>query len=331
MRAPLYVSPTILSVMSVSSGPLREVSRRGRIETAKGAGVKPVGNRAFRLLGPGFPLRAQGVMEALTNPAGKREELAVTVEFNGLLRGVENHLAVMATFQMSCQHLSQFIVQVSIQIARNLLECIFTVHECLTSFKELAQFFTEAQPGPEKAGLYRTLGQVENFRRLLSGKTFHVAEEKDLPKRHGKRARCGLQNGFEFRALELLLRIGPPIGEILRNHLAVVIRGVLHLHFFAAAAFAELHQPLVDGNAHDPRVKAGVFTEFRQMLECLQESFLKHVLGILRIAREIQAKTIDFFLVAVDKLFKGSIIAGLRLRNKEGFFLRKTGLWEICH
>ncbi len=124
-------------------------------------------------------------MQTLTDSAWKRKQLAVTIEFNRLLCRVEDHLAVMATFQMNFQHLPQFIVQVSIQIARNLLDCIFTVHEYLTSFKDLAQFFTKAQARPEKAGLDRTFRQVENFRRFLGGETLHVAKEKDLPKSHG--------------------------------------------------------------------------------------------------------------------------------------------------
>lgn len=77
-------------------------------------------------------------MKAIADPVGKCKKLAVTIEFDRLLRGIEDYLAVMAALQMNLKHLSQLIVQIPIQIARNLLDCIFTIHEYLTSFKNLA-------------------------------------------------------------------------------------------------------------------------------------------------------------------------------------------------
>jgi hypothetical protein len=77
-------------------------------------------------------------MEALTHLAGKRKELAVTIELDRFLRRIKDNLAMMATLEMDLQHALQFVVHVPVQIARNLLECVFTIHECSTPFKNLA-------------------------------------------------------------------------------------------------------------------------------------------------------------------------------------------------
>lgn len=77
-------------------------------------------------------------MEPLTHIAGKRKELAVTIELDRFLRRIKDNLAVMAALEMDLQHALQFVVHVAVQIPRNLLECVFTIHECSTPFKNLA-------------------------------------------------------------------------------------------------------------------------------------------------------------------------------------------------
>ena len=77
-------------------------------------------------------------MKPFAHLIGNRKELAVTVKFNGLLRRIIDDLAVMAALEMDFQHVLQFFVHIAIQIARKLLERIFTFHECLTSFENLA-------------------------------------------------------------------------------------------------------------------------------------------------------------------------------------------------
>lgn len=77
-------------------------------------------------------------MKPLTDPAGKRKDFAVTIKLDRFLRRIENNLAVMAALEMDFQHTPQFLIYVAIQIAGNLLERVFTIHECLTSFKDLA-------------------------------------------------------------------------------------------------------------------------------------------------------------------------------------------------
>jgi hypothetical protein len=101
-------------------------------------GGKAAGNRNAQLLGARFPLRVESVMEPLTHFAGKRKELAVTIEFDRFLRRIKDNLAVMAALEMDLQHALQFVVYVAVQIARNLLERVFTIHEYLTPFKNLA-------------------------------------------------------------------------------------------------------------------------------------------------------------------------------------------------
>lgn len=83
-------------------------------------------------------------MEPLADPAGKRKELAVTIKFDGLLRCIVDHLAMMAALEMDFQHVLEFVIHVAIQVARKLLERIFTFHECLTSFQNLAQLLAKA-------------------------------------------------------------------------------------------------------------------------------------------------------------------------------------------
>lgn len=121
------------------------------VERRLTAGREAAGNHCDRLFGAGFPLRAKSVMEPLADPVGKRKELAVTIKFDGLLRRVVDHLAVMAALEMDFQHLLEFVVHVAIQIARKLLERIFTFHECLTSFQNLAQLLAKAKTCPEQA------------------------------------------------------------------------------------------------------------------------------------------------------------------------------------
>jgi hypothetical protein len=90
------------------------------------------------LPGFGFPLCAKRVMQPVTDCMGEREEFSVAIKFDRLLRRIKNNLAVAATLEMNFQHLLQIIVHIAVQVARNLIECVFTIHECLTSFKNLA-------------------------------------------------------------------------------------------------------------------------------------------------------------------------------------------------
>ena len=83
-------------------------------------------------------------MKPLADPLGKRKELAVTIKFDGLLRRIIDHLAMMAALEMDFQHVLEFVIHVAIQVARKLLERIFTFHECLTSFQNLAQLLAKA-------------------------------------------------------------------------------------------------------------------------------------------------------------------------------------------
>lgn len=69
-------------------------------------------------------------MEPLADSVGKRKELAVTIKLDGLLRRIIDHLAVMAALEMDFQHVFEFVIHIAIEIARKLLERIFTFHEC---------------------------------------------------------------------------------------------------------------------------------------------------------------------------------------------------------
>jgi hypothetical protein len=73
-------------------------------------------DKSSLLLTAGFPLRAQRVMQALTDGIGKRKQLAITVEFDRLLCSIKDNLAVMATLEMNLQHAFQVIVHVPVQI-----------------------------------------------------------------------------------------------------------------------------------------------------------------------------------------------------------------------
>jgi hypothetical protein len=120
-------------------------------------------------------------MEPLSDPIGKRKKFTVTVKLDGLLRCIVDHLAVMTALEVDFQHVLEFVVHIAIEIARKLLERIFTFHECLTSFQNLAQLLAKAQPCPEQAGFDGAFRQVQQFRCLLGGKPFHIAEEKNCP------------------------------------------------------------------------------------------------------------------------------------------------------
>lgn len=93
---------------------------------------------ACQLLTAGFPLCAQRVMQALTDGIGERKQLTIAIKFDCLLRGIKNNLAVMATLEMKLQHAFQLFIHVPVQVACNLSDRVFAVHECLTSFKSLA-------------------------------------------------------------------------------------------------------------------------------------------------------------------------------------------------
>ena len=77
-------------------------------------------------------------MQPFTNSIRKRKDLAVAIKFDRLLRRIKDDLAVMAALEMDFEHALQFVVYVAVQIPRNLLECVLTIHECLTPFKDLA-------------------------------------------------------------------------------------------------------------------------------------------------------------------------------------------------
>ena len=77
-------------------------------------------------------------MQTIPNGVGKRKEFTVAIEFDGLSRRIKNDLAVIATLKVKLQSPFQIVVQIPVQIAGNLLERVFTIHEYLTSFKDLA-------------------------------------------------------------------------------------------------------------------------------------------------------------------------------------------------
>lgn len=70
--------------------------------------------------------------------AWKREQFAVAIELDGFSRCIEDNLAMIATLKVLFQSTFQIVVQIPVQIAGNLLERVFTIHEYLTSLKNLA-------------------------------------------------------------------------------------------------------------------------------------------------------------------------------------------------
>ena len=124
-----------------------------QFRTWKKSGVKISG----QLPGSGFPLRTQRLMQPVTDCVWKREELAVAIKFNRLLRRIKDNLTMVAALEMHFQQAFQFIVHVAVQVIRNLIERVFTIHECLTSFKNLAQLLAKAKARPEQSGFDRTL------------------------------------------------------------------------------------------------------------------------------------------------------------------------------
>jgi hypothetical protein len=77
-------------------------------------------------------------MQPVADCIRKRKEFAIAIKLNGLLRRVKDNLAVMAALEMYFQHAFQFIVHIAVEVTRNLFERVFTIHLCLTSFKNLA-------------------------------------------------------------------------------------------------------------------------------------------------------------------------------------------------
>jgi hypothetical protein len=67
-------------------------------------------NRAAELLGPGFPLCAQSIVQALSDRVWKWKELAVTIKFDSLLGGIKDNLAVVAALDVGFQHALQLVV-----------------------------------------------------------------------------------------------------------------------------------------------------------------------------------------------------------------------------
>src|ERR1039458_5696284 len=55
------------------------------------------------------------------------------------------------------------------------------------------------------------------------------------------------------------------------------------------------------------------------MLKGLQKGVLKHILGVLTIARDVHAEPVNFFFIAIDEFLKGRIVSRLRFADKLAF------------
>jgi hypothetical protein len=80
------------------------------------------------LFGLLFPLCTQGVVQTVPHRAWKLKDLPVAVEFDRLPRGIKNGLAMVAAIEVGFQRAFQIFVQIPVQIAGNLLDCISTIH-----------------------------------------------------------------------------------------------------------------------------------------------------------------------------------------------------------
>lgn len=76
-------------------------------------------------------------MEALPDGAGERKKLAVTVKLNRLARGVKNHLTMLAHLQVCFEVPLQFLVNVPVQVIRNISDCFLAAQNGYSLLKIL--------------------------------------------------------------------------------------------------------------------------------------------------------------------------------------------------
>jgi hypothetical protein len=69
----------------------------------------------------------QGFVESSANVVRERKELAVAIELNGLLGRVKHGVAVLTLVQVRFQDPLQLVVQVAVQIIRDLIDRLLTV------------------------------------------------------------------------------------------------------------------------------------------------------------------------------------------------------------
>lgn len=74
---------------------------------------------------------------------------------------------------------------------------------------------------------------------------------------------------------------------------------------------ANLHQRFVDGDAHEPCVKARISSKVRQVLERFYERVLHNVLGVFVVASDVVGQEEDFLLVAFDQLVERGLGSAL--------------------
>ena len=101
-----------------------------------------------------------------------------------------------------------------------------------------------------------------------------------------------------------------------------IVRGLLHLD----AAFAKVHQDLVNRQSVQPGGKGRLTTKASNFSKELNEDFLSEIFGLRDIAGHSQAERVNPAIMPLVKLLEGSHVAlGRLLRQSVIGFLRRLG------
>lgn len=142
----------------------------------------PLAVQRSRLSDPSPALPLERGVQPLADGEGQRKKATVTVQLDGLARGIHHHFAVMATARMRFDGSFQLQIEVPVQIVRDFPENILAVQR-LASLEDFAQLFPQAQARPEQPGFDRADGKTQHLCRLLGGQTLHVAQQEYGAKR----------------------------------------------------------------------------------------------------------------------------------------------------
>src|SRR5581483_9360722 len=102
---------------------------------------------------------------------------------------------------------------------------------------------------------------------------------------------------------------------------------IVHRHVRAAppAVVAPQVERAVDGDAVDPGVELAGGAELAQLAERAQESFLGDVVGVVRVAGEVQRQRVDARAIAARELAERGLVAALRAGDQLGGGERARG------
>jgi len=90
---------------------------------------------------------------------GQWKEATVTVQLDGLARGIHYYFAVTAAARMRVDGPFQLWIEVPVQIVRDFPENVLAVQR-LASLENFTQFFPQAQASPKQPGFDRADGKT---------------------------------------------------------------------------------------------------------------------------------------------------------------------------